>query len=316
MLSRSAAWWILLIAAPLPAQANGCAPYGATGSPGHNVCQAALDGAAVFIPVAGILTTAGNPMPGSVDGVGRIGIDLRVNATTVVLPDLRYNGIGTTVAARQSVVAPAPLIEGAIEVWPGFGRRFLAADLLGSAQLLPTHVINDLHIDVNARSIGSVALGLGIGARVTVFGARGALPGVTVSAMHRTLPRIGVGDVALGDEYAFAANLASNEYRLVLGENLGFVLVGAGAGWTHYHSDGDVVYRDPTFGDVDPDVPFTVDDSRAVEFADVGAYLGPLFLLGELGVQQGKSLDLATTFAGNDPAARRVFGSVGLRLGF
>lgn len=310
------------LAAPLAAQGNRvCAIY-ATGLPGgpspRNVCNAAVDGAVLFTPVAGVLVTGGNPFLGSTGGLGglpHLGITLRANATQVVVPDLNYNGAGTTVAAHQQVIAPAPLVEAALGVFRGGHGGALALDALGSAQLLPTGLLDDVHVDINARRIGSIALGLGYGARLTLIGDHGAVPAITVSVMRRTLPRIGVGDVALGDRYAFASDLRSTDYRITIGKHLGLLSLGAGVGRNHYDAAADLYFVDPLTGLSQPPIHIDVDDTRDMGFIDAGLAAGPFYLIAEAGLQRGKDLGLATTFAGNDPAANRLFGSLGLRIG-
>jgi hypothetical protein len=314
---------LLCATARLSAQGNAqCAarssgPFG--GMQAQNVCNVAVDAAAVFAPVAGILVSGGNPFLGSTGGLGgfpHLGITLRVNATQVVIPDLNYAGVGTTVAAGQKLVAPAPLVEGALGIFGGLPGGSLALDALGSAQLLPTGLINNVYIDVTAQHIGSVALGLGFGGRLTLIGEGAVLPAVTVSVMRRTLPRIGVGDLIKGDRYSFASDLASTEYRATIGKRFGPLALGAGAGWTAYAADAVVVFLNPVTSVAEDPISITVNDSRVVGFVDGGLALGPVYLIGEGGIQRGKDLGLVTTFVGNNPMDQRLFGSIGLRFGF
>ncbi|MGH7582899.1 MAG: hypothetical protein ACREL5_06730 [Gemmatimonadales bacterium] len=305
-----------------PAQGNAqCNSYGAGllgSSQAANICNAAVDGASLFAPVAGVLISGGSPFLGATGGLGgfpHLGVTLRVNATNVVIPDVSYDGNGTEVGARKSILAPAPLIEGALGVFRGIGNGILAVDALGSAQLLPTRLISDVHIDVNARRIGSIALGLGYGARVTLLGETRFRPAITVSLMRRTLPRVGVGDVLAGDRYSFASNLASTDWRATVGKRFGAADLGLGAGWTGYHADASIEFVHPVTGVREPPIDFTVRDSRAMAFADAGLAAGRFYLIGEIGLQRGKDLHLGTTFDRNDPAQNRVFGGVGLRIG-
>jgi hypothetical protein len=316
---------LLLLAAPLalPAQGNAqCASRG-NGIPERtrqqNICDAAVDGATLFLPVAGILVTGGNPFLGATGGVGgfpHLGITIRVNATQIVIPDVTYDGDGNTVAAKQKAIAPAPLIEGALGLYRGSRNGALALDLLGSAQLLPTRLIDDVHIDVNARSIGSVALGLGIGGRLTLIGDNGTVPAVTVSVMRRTLPRIGVGNIAGGDRYSFSSDLTSTEYRATLGKRFGALDLSAGAGWTDSKATAQIDYLDPSTGLRAQPVFADLSDSRKVGFIDAGLAIHQLYLIAEGGLQEGKELGLVTTFTENDPAKQRLFVSFGLRFGF
>jgi len=315
---------LMCTAATLTAQGNAQCAASASGPLGggaqaQNVCNAAVDGASVFVPVAGILVTGGSPFLGASGGLGgfpHLGITLRVNATQLVVPDAHYNGVGTTVAAAQTVVVPAPLIEGALGIFRGLRGGSFALDALGSAQLLPTKLIDNVHIDVNARSIGSIALGLGFGGRLTLIGEGEMLPALTVSVMRRTLPRIGVGNIVGGDRYSFASDLTSTEYRATIGKRFGPLALGAGAGWTDYVADAQIVFLNPVTNVQEPSVFVTVNDSRTVGFVDGGLALGRVYLIAEAGLQRGKDLGLVTTFAGNDPKEQRLFGSFGLRFGF
>ncbi len=292
-------------------------PFG--GMQAQNVCNVAVDAASVFTPVAGILVTGGNPFLGSTGGLGgfpHLGITLRVNATQIVVPDLSYNGVGTTVAAGQKLVAPAPLVEGALGIFGGLRNGSLAFDALGSAQLLPTGLIDNVYIDVTSQHIGSIALGLGFGGRLTLIGEGDLLPAVTVSVMRRTLPTIGIGNLVKGDRYSFASDLTSTEYRATVAKRFGPLALAAGAGWTDYASDGEVVFLNPVTSVPEDPIAITVRDSRAVGFVDGGLALGRVYLIGEAGIQRGKDLGLVTTFSGNDPKDQRLFGSLGLRFGF
>ncbi len=314
----------VVLVRPLGAQGHPqCAAYTDgdphVGHPAYNLCNAAIDGAAVFTPAVGILVTGGNPMPGSTTGMGgfgRMGVTLRVNATTIVIPDPNYDGAASRVGAKPATLAPAPLVEAGFGLVRGLRHGELAVDLLGSAELLPTRLVDDVRLDVNARAIGSVAVGLGIGARVTALTERGPRPGITISAVHRSLPRMGVGDVLLGDQLSYAMDLGATEYRAVVGKHAGVWQVALGGGWTDYQGRGDATFRDPSTGAAAPAASFTIHDSRTTGFVDVGARVGGFNLIGEAGVQQGRDLAQWTTFDGNDPRQPRVYGSLGLRLGF
>lgn len=322
---RRAMLVVALVAGPATVAAQGdpqCALRGSGplgGNQAKNVCNAAVDATSLFIPVAGVLVTGGNPFLGSAGGLGgfpHLGITLRVNATEIVIPDLAYEGVGTTVDAGQKLIGPAPLIEGAIGIFRGLDNGSLAIDALGSAQLLPTGLIDNVYVDVTARHIGSIALGLGFGARVTLLGESKVMPALTVNVMRRSLPRIGVGNIVKGDRYSYASDLRSTEYRATIGKRVGPLAIGAGAGWTEYAADAQIVFLNPVTSVPEPPVDVHVDDSRALGFVDAGLSLGGIYLIAEAGVQRGKDLGLVTTFTGNNPKDSRLFGSIGLRFGF
>jgi hypothetical protein len=57
-----------------------------------------------------------------------------------------------------------------------------------------------------------------------------------------------------------------------------------------------------------------LDQERTLAFLDAGLNFGVLNLVGEVGWQFGKDLNLSTTFEDNDPKDNRLFGSAGAQL--
>jgi hypothetical protein len=284
-----------------------------------NVCNAAIDGARIFHPVAGLLVSGGNPVLGGIGTLGgfpHFALTARVNATELKTPDLDYDGTGgTTVGEGDEIFAPAPLVEAAVGVLPGFGPSgFLSLDLLGSAQLLPTEAVEGLEVDEDARKIGSIALGLGFGARVGIIKGRAIIPSVTVSAMRRSIPRITFGDVAGGDQYSFSTDLQATNLRAVAGYKLALLSVGAGLGWDKYTGDVDVTFDQG--GTPQSTQTIDLDNSRTMAFL-TAALDFPLLKIGaEVGYQFGKDQNLRTEFSGNDPGDNRLFAGAGLRFTF
>ena len=305
----------LLPAASLLAQGNSeCSAYI---GPDKNICNAAVDGAVLFHPVAGMLISAGNPTLGQVGTLGgfpHLTISARVNATKFHLPDLNYNGTGTTVGSADEVVAPAPQVEASLGLFKGMSNGLLAIDLLGSAQLLPTNQIDNFSVDKDATSIGDVALGFGYGARVGVINQMGAIPAIAVSAMHRGIPEVTYGDVSQGNQYRYGVDLDATNLRAMAGYSLGLVSVGGGLGWDKYTGKADIEFN-PTVGPTQF-IAKDLDQERTLAFLDAGLNFGMLNLVGEVGWQFGKDLNLSTTFEDNDPKDNRLFGSAALRFTF
>ena len=297
-----------------------CSAFAGQPAQDINLCNAAVDGARVFHPVAGLLVSGGNPVLGSVGtlgGFGHFAATLRVNAAQLKTPDLAYDGTGTVVAQGDKIFAPAPLVEAAVGVLPGFGPMgMFAVDLLGSAQLLPTTQIKGLTVDKNARRIGSIALGLGYGARVGIPQGRAIIPSVSVSAMRRDIPRITFGDVTGGnDQYSFSTNLKATNLRLVAGYHLTLFSVGAGLGWDKYTGSVDAQFSSSTLG-VQSAQTIKLDNTRTLAFLTGGLDLPIIKIGAELGYQLGKGQNLKTSFAGNDPADNRLFVGGGIRINF
>ncbi len=307
-----------------PALVSAQAPYAECNQPliivdqqNVNICNAAVDGANLFHPVAGLLVSGGNPVLGSFKGLGGLGhfsLTARVNATRVRSPDLGYDGTGTTVPQADKVIAPAPLVEAGLGIYRGM-NGLLSIDLLGSAQLIPADKIDNFSVDKDARKIGDVALGLGYGARIGVLAGKAIVPSVVVSVMRRDIPRITYGNTTGGDNYSFGIDLHTTNLRAMAGYDLGLFNVGAGLGWDKYTGDARITFENQN-------VPGTIsvktdlDNSRTLVFANAGLDFGVGRLTAEAGYQLGKDHSLRTTFTGNDPGDSRLFGGAGLTFSF
>jgi hypothetical protein len=307
-----------VVVAPLAAQNSECAGY-----PGdaQRVCDAGLDATRAFHPIAGLLVSGGNPVLGSANTLGGLGhgsLTLRANAVQLVLPDLEYDGSTETVAAGDKLWAPAPLVEGALGIFGGMPGGLLSVDLLGSAQLLPTDQIDNLRVDESARSIGSIALGLGYGLRVGVLREKGPLPGVSVSYMRRNIPEISYGEVVIGgdDDYSYAVDLDATNIRVVASKKLAILSLAAGLGWDRYTGDATVQFRDPLTSTPEDPINFDLKNERTMAFANAGLELGLVKLVGEAGYQSGKDQQLTTDFEDFDTTKGKFFAGLGLRLSF
>src|SRR5947207_956949 len=198
-------------------------------------CNTAVDAVRAFYPLAGMIVSGGNPVLGTartLGGLGHVALTARVNAIKAALPD--------PTAANQSPVpssfngaVPAPMVEGALGLVKGLGGGLLSVDVLGSALILPTGIQN-LTVDSNATHISDAAQGFGYGARVGVLNGSFPIPSVSVSWMHRTVPRLRYGTLGTapgtGDDFEFTMDLKSDSYRAVAGWVVVLVDVAAGIG--------------------------------------------------------------------------------------
>jgi hypothetical protein len=287
--------------------------------PNINICNAAVDGAAVFHPVAGLLVSGGNPVLGSFKGLGGLGhfrLTARMNATRLRTPDLNYRGTGgTTVPEADKIFAPAPLVEAAIGVFPGM-NGLLSIDVLGSAQLIPTTAVKNLTVAKGARKIGDIALGLGYGLRVGVLPGKAVVPSVTVSVMRRDIPRITYGNTTGGDTYSYGLDLHATNLRAVAGYKLTLFTVGAGLGWDKYTGDARVAFKNQAAPGTTLNVKTDLDNSRTMAFLNAGLDFPVVKIVAEAGYQFGKDQKLKTTFTGNDPSDSRLFVGAGVQFAF
>jgi hypothetical protein len=234
----------------------------------------------------------------------------------LVFPDLNYTGSSSTVPAGDKLFLPAPLVEGSVGLYKGMSAGLLAVDFLGSAQLLPTDQIDNITVDADARRIGSIALGLGYGARVGILQGMGPLPAVSLSIMRRDIPRITYGDVAAGDRFSYGVDLHATNLRLIASKQVAVVDVAVGLGWDKYTGDAIIQFRDPITLLVQPNVPVELNNSRLLSFINLGVSMSKVRLTGEIGYQGGKDQNLSTEFEDFDTTVGKFFAGLGLRVSF
>jgi hypothetical protein len=308
--------FLVALAVPALAQTPECAGYVGNA---QRVCAAAVDGTRAFHPLVGVLVSGGNPTIGSaatLGGLGHASLTLRANAVNLVLPDVNYTGSSSTVPVGDRIFAPAPLLEGAVGLYKGMSGGLLAIDFLGSAQLLPTDQVDHLVVDSGARKIGSIALGLGYGARIGILRGMGPLPAMSVSVMRRDIPTITYGDVSAGDQFSYGVDLHATNLRLIASKQVAILDLAAGLGWDKYTGDAIIQFRDPITGVLQSDVPVELNNSRVLGFVNAGVSMAMVRLTGEVGYQGGKDQQLSTSFEDFDTTKGKFFAGLGLRVGF
>src|SRR5882757_4512835 len=272
-------------------------------------CNTAVDGVRAFYPLAGMIVSGGNPVLGTartLGGLGHVALTARVNAIKAALPDPTA-GNQSPVPSSFNGAVPAPMVEGALGLFKGVGGGLLAVDVLGSALILPTGIDN-LTVDSGATHISDAALGFGYGVRVGVLNGAFPVPAVSVSWMHRTLPRLRYGTlgplIGSGDEFEFTMDLSSDSYRAVAGWKLAAVDLAAGIGVDRYKStDTNIRFYDGTSTTNVRTVVINPTNTRALVFVNGGLSLAAAKLVGEIGLQAGKEQAFATQFSGFDPKA-------------
>jgi hypothetical protein len=311
-----AGMFAVALVSPVWAQTPECSAYSGNA---ERVCAAAVDGTRAFHPVFGMLVSGGNPTIGSaatLGGLGHASLSVRANAVNLVLPDLAYTGSTPTVPAGDELFLPAPLLEGSVGLYQGMSAGLFAVDFLGSAQLLPTNQIDNVTVDSDARRIGSIALGLGYGARIGLLRGMGPLPNLSVSVMRREIPRITYGDVPGGDRYSYGVDLTATNVRLIASKQLMVLDLAGGIGWDKYTGDAIIQFRDPITNALQPNVPVELDNSRLLGFINAGVSLSMVRLTGEIGYQGGKDQNLSTDFEDFDTTKGKFFAGLGLRVSF
>src|SRR5439155_427052 len=165
-------------------------------------------------------------------------VTARVNAIKASLPNPDSASQSQVPSSFHGAI-PAPIVEAALGLLRGRGG-FLSVDALGSAVLLPTSGVSGLSVDSNAAHIGGAALGIGYGARVGILSGTFPIPALSVSWMHRTLPRIQYGKLGpafgTGDQFEFSMDLKADNYRAVASWKFVLLDLAAGLGIDHYGS--------------------------------------------------------------------------------
>lgn len=302
---------LALAAAPLAAQCTGIVNPQAL-----SACQHAEDAVKTLHPLVGVIISGGDPEIGSAStlgGFGHLFVSARINAVKVALPSTN-----TADSASTSGFVPAPVIEAGLGLFKGLGAGFLSVDALGSATLLPTSSVANLTVDSGATKVGSLALGIGYGARVGILKGSFLIPSVSLSVMRRTLPRIRYGQLgstfSSDSAFMFDTDLRATNIRLVAGMHILLLDVAAGVGFDQYTSTAHVSYYN-SLATTKTDT-IKLDNKRSILFVDAGMNFLLVKLVGELGYQTGKDQKLTTNYQGFDPKAGHVFGGIGIRVSF
>lgn len=312
---------LLLVPGAALAQGTPCSPYQSV-TQAFNVCSAAVDGTRLFHPALGLLVGGGNPRlgtAGTLGGLGHVAFDLRVTATKARLPDLGYNGTGTTVAATDTMWVPGPVLDASIGIAKGTRSGFGGLDLLLSTVVLPKSVVDkvdNLSIDTTGSHIGSLYFKVGIGARLQLLGEQGPRPAISVSGMRRSLPGLAYGNLSAGDNYSYAVDLQEWNWRLIASKRFAILGLAAGGGFDKYTGDATIAFRNPVTTLPEPPIALELSQTRSIFFVDGGIYTKVVRFVGEAGWQGGKDLQQTITFEGNDPKASRFFASATLGFAF
>ncbi len=271
-------------------------------------------------PRLGLGLSGGDPVAGSASTLGmrlgspRVAVGVRGTVVVTRIPDIR------TESAQGRLTFPLGSIDAdaAIGLYSGFSPAPTVGgvgslDLLGSIGIIP--VPNDQGFAAR------VPVTWGIGARLGLLRESFTAPGISVSAMYRSLGNVLYGDTALQRQDAFfESDLRGVSLRAVAGKSLSFLSLTAGAGYDSWRSDvafGAVATVAAPVSRFEVRIPATrLTTHRASVFADVGLNFVVLTLVGEVGWQAGTSLPAVPLPQGAtlSPRDGAVFGGLALRL--
>lgn len=316
----------LTLAAPAAAQSvdSRCSDpaFVGTGLEGGDGCQKAVDIYRYLGEQLGTLIAGGNAVlgrGGTLGGFPHFTAELRANTMRASVPDVSGTPI-TVGAARRSTYevndkwVAIPQVDASLGIFKGIpvGVTYVGGvDAIVSAAYVPDVTSGTVNV---ASTDGS--LKLGYGARVGIMSETALTPGISVTYLERQLPTTTITATEGGNTLsARDLDIRARSWRVVASKSFLVLGVAAGIGQDEYRARTSLTYD---VAGVRPPQPFTLQVSprRTNMFVDLSLTPFPLLrVVGELGRVSGGDLRTYNRF---DPAAgdARLYGSVGLRLGF
>jgi len=316
------------VPATLSAQANSCA-----NTITQDACQKAVDLFQYMAPQLGTVIAGGNATLGQGGTLGgfatfpfphpKFSVGFRVNALQGSLPDVESAAATPTPGAAQSSmipvknqVLPAPALDVAVGVFKGLPLGLTnvgGVDLLLSAMYIPEFDQSNVSLQLPDGN-----LKIGYGARVGLLQESLVIPGVSFTWLKRDLPKANLsGTTAAG---GLSADLEVNDlevnttaWRAVASKSLVMFGLAFGAGQDTYKSSANVIGRSAL---AEGTARVEQELKRTNYFADLSMNLMVLKIVGEVGMVQGGTVETVNQWDGKQPADKRMYGSVGMRLSF
>ncbi len=291
-------------------------------------CQKAIDIFNYMAPQLGTVIAGGNAtlgQGGTLGGFPHFAISLRANAIQGSLPDVESNtpSTGGTAVASTYTVEEQPLglpsVDAAIGLFAGIPVPFVTkiggVDLLVSAAYVPEYSNDDISITVPD---GSLKVGYGV--RVGLLEESFLVPGVAVTYFKRDLPTANILGVS-GDDSISVNNLAleTTAWRVTASKSLFIFGLAVGAGQDKYTSGADlaVSVQDGAGPRVSGEpFAFAQEVTRTNYFADLSFNILLAKFVGEVGMVSGGEIPTYNQFEGKKADDSRLYGSLGLRIGF
>jgi hypothetical protein len=287
--------------------------------------QQANDVFQYMAPQLGLAIAGGSPTLGQASvlgGLGHFSVGVRGNALAGHLPQVDqfsqcYTGATSRELPTSQQVVGLPAVDAAIGVFKGLPLGVTnvgGIDVLLSASYVPE--IDSDHIDV---TVPSGSLKIGYGARVGLLQESLLVPGVSLSVLRRDLPSVNVVGTS-GSNSLEVNNLSvkTTAWRVVASKSLLLFGLTAGMGRDTYDQSANVTatVNDPLFGTASSSINPSQSLTRTNMFAGASLNLLMLKVTGEVGKVSGGTINTFNSFDGKAADDSRLYGSVGLRLGF
>jgi len=306
------------------AQATQCAsaPLAA-----QDACYAAMDYFQYMTPQLGISLTGGNVIlgqGGSNGGLPRFSIGARVNVVAGNLPDPQApseTGPAFRIASNPYPTTDQylglPAVDASIGLFRGFNVGFTSVggvDALVSAVFIPTVKTTAFSIEPDS------PLKIGYGARLGLIEETVLVPGIAVNLMLRDLPTTSMLATVGSDSLQVTGlSVKTTSWRVTAGKSFVGLSLAAGFGQDLYDASTGIeaiVNRPVPIGRVTTGLLNTSQKiTRTNYFGNLALNLLAAKLVAEAGMISGGDIPTSNVFDVAADAAR-IYGSVGLRIGF
>lgn len=294
----------------------------------QDACQQAIDLFKFMVPQLGIAMTGGNAtlgQGGTLGGLGHFTLGIRGNVLRGSVPQVdRASPATSSSGAIRRTNYPTkdqflglPAVDASLGIFKGIPLGLTnvgGVDLLLSASYIPDVEADNVKIDTDS------PLKIGYGIRVGAIQESLLLPGVSVTYLRRDLPKATITGSTSGASVTVRdLDVETSAWRIVASKSLILFNIAAGVGQDNY--DASTVVRGTVGPPVSPitqnsdEIKMEQELTRTNYFADVGFNFLLAKLVAEVGMVSGGTIQTYNQFD-TKPDKSRLYGSVGLRIGF
>jgi len=266
----------------------------------------------------GLAASGGTDLPGSASTLGwrmkgspRIALSIRGSLTRASAPALKSSG--TSPHGETTLTLPSIHISGTVGLFDGLSL----GPTLGGFGSIDLTVSTQWIAPPKDRGFQENLTGWGIGTRIGILRESFTLPGISLSAFHRSLGSVDLWEVGEGDPAAAGFDLRVSSLRAVAGKDIWGLGFFGGAGWDRYTGDASLVVTDPEGLGPNSTGAGELRSNRHLFFLGGSMTFLTLQVSTEVGWADGFTPDLPTSFLGGfDPSSRSIFGALAFRLTF
>lgn len=291
----------------------------------RNACNTAVDLFDYMAPQLGAVIAGGNTtlgQGGSMGGLGHFAVSVRGNALMGSLPQIQdYNPLinnnpanaGSQTIDTKDQILGLPAVDAAIGIFPGLNlgvTRVGGIDALVNAYYVPEY--SGQGVSVKAPD-GSLKFGYGV--RVGVLEEGIVTPGLGFSYVKRDLPTVDIhAQSGLNSFDVTGLDVQTTSWRVTASKSLIVLGLAVGAGQDKYESSAAISGSVSGFAGTSASAKQSL--TRTNYFADVSMNLLMAKIVAEIGAVSGGDVQTYNTFSGKAADASRLYGSLGLRIGF